>query len=383
MQTSPTAGAVDAEAWRERAAALLPRIEAAARRIDAERELPADLVGALHEAELYRMLLPRRYGGGEVDPLTFFEVLERIAAVDASTAWCLGQSSGCSMSAAYLEETVAREVFGARDAVLCWGPPQGGVTPRAERVEGGYRVSGTWTFASGSRHATWLRAQALAPEPLQVLFPRASATIHDVWHVVGLRGTGSDTYAVDNLFVPSSHAYVRDLARRREPGPLYRFSIVNLYAIGFAGVALGIARATLDAFYALAREKKPRAARAVLRDDPVVQSQVGVTEARLRAARAFLVDAVRTAWDGAVGGESPTFDQRAAMRMASTHAIRTAKEIVDVAYQAAGASALFEDGPFERRFRDVNAVTQQIQGHLANFEPVGKHLLGLPTELNI
>jgi alkylation response protein AidB-like acyl-CoA dehydrogenase len=216
-----------------------------------------------------------------------------------------------------------------------------------------------------------------------VLFPRTSATIHDVWQVVGLRGTGSDSYSVSELFVPEAHAYVRDLARVREPGPLYRFSIVNLYAIGFAGVALGIARAVLDAFYALAQEKTPRAVRVLLCDDPVVQTQVGAIEARLRAARAYLLGTVSAAWEQAQHAGPPSFEQRADMRMASTHAIRTAKEVVDAAYGAAGASALFENGPFERRFRDVNAVTQQIQGHLANFATVGKHLLGLPAELNI
>ena len=391
VQSSPIV-----ENWLDRIRALLPAIAAAVPRIDAGRQLPADVVAALHGAELYRMLIPRAYGGGEVDPLTFFEALELIAGVDASTAWCLGQSSGCSMTAAYLEPELARAVFGPRDAVMCWGPPQAGVTPRAEMVDGGYRVTGTWTFASGSRHATWLGAQTIVfengaprkgangkPEPKQVFFPRSSATITDVWQVVGLRGTGSDTYAVEDLFVPDSHAYVRELDQCREPGPLYRFSVINLYAIGFAGVALGIARATLDAYIDLARAKTPRARSSVLRDNAVVQSQVGIAEARLRSARTFLVASVRAAWEHANTVGRPTYDQRIEMRMASTHAIRTAKEIVDVAYQGAGTNALFDDGPFERRFRDVNGVTQQIQGHLANFETVGKHLLGLPTDLNL
>src|SRR5262249_25738286 len=136
-----------------RARALAPEIEALAERIEEERRLPPALVAKLVDAGLFSMLLPRSLDGGEVDPATFAMVIEEVARADASTAWCLCQASGCSMSAAYLKPAVAQEVFGAPGSILAWGP---GPDARAVAADGGYRVTGTWSFASGCRHATWL-----------------------------------------------------------------------------------------------------------------------------------------------------------------------------------------------------------------------------------
>src|SRR5215472_7965519 len=140
-----------------RAQALRPQIEAAAAAIERERALPLDLLSALHDARLFRLLLPKSCGGEEVAPAIFVAAVEEIAKADASVAWCMAQGSGCSMTAAYLEPAVAREIFGPREAVLAWGP---GPNAEATVVEGGYRVSGTWPYASGSRHAQWLCGHA-------------------------------------------------------------------------------------------------------------------------------------------------------------------------------------------------------------------------------
>jgi indole-3-acetate monooxygenase len=382
-----------------RARAAAPHVAAAGPRIDAERNLPDELIAELHAAGLYRMLLPRSCDGGETDLATFVAVMEILAAADASTAWCIGQASGCSLSAAYLDGAAARAIFGPRDAVLAWGPAQPGAGVRADVVDGGYRVAGTWTFASGSRHATWLggvapvferdgaprRDAAGKPVMRTVLFPRAHATIADVWHVVGLRGTGSDTYTVSDEFVADAYAFARTAGECREPGRLYRFSTVNIHAFAFSAVALGIARATLDAFVALAGDKRAgRGTGRPYRESSAVQARIGYAEAQLRGARAFVFASLRRAWDDAADGTGPIpLDQRIEMRMATTYAIGQAKAVVETAYQAAGANAIFEDGPFERRFRDVHAVTQQIQGHLDNFETVGQHLLGMPVQLTL
>jgi alkylation response protein AidB-like acyl-CoA dehydrogenase len=211
-----------------------------------------------------------------------------------------------------------------------------------------------------------------------MLFPRAQVTTTDVWQVVGLKGTGSDDYAVDDLFVPADFAFTREAAAdRRQTGPLYRFSIFNIFGIGFAGVALGIARATLDDFMALAQEKKPHASKLLLRDNAVVQSQVGLAEAKLGAARAYVLQTLRELWDSACAGENFSNHQRAMLRATTCYAIHQAKEVVDFAYHAAGATAIFERNPFERRFRDLHTVTQQGQAQFANFELVGQSLLGL------
>src|ERR1700757_4237985 len=140
-----------------RAEALRPLVAAASDEIERDRRLPPALLDKLHEAQLFRLLLPRSANGIETDPVTFFHVIETIARGDASTAWCLSQAGGCAMSAAYLEPEVAREIFGDHRAVLAWGP---GPKARAVAVEGGYRVTGTWAFASGGRHATWIGCHA-------------------------------------------------------------------------------------------------------------------------------------------------------------------------------------------------------------------------------
>ena len=377
----------------ERARALAPAIEAAADDIEQERRLPRSLVAALHDAGLFRLLLPRSLGGAELGPSSFARVIETIAKVDASTAWCLCQNSGCSMTAAYLEPSVAREIFsGDPVGVLAWGP---GPDARAVAVDGGYKISGTWSFASGCRHATWLgghcpvyeadgtqrRRRDGAPEVRTMLFPATQTEIIDVWHVSGLRGTGSDAFAVSDLFVPHERAVSRDdPAERHAPGPLYCFPLGSLYASGFAGVALGIARTSLDALIGLALEKTPRGYKRPLRDNAVIQAQVGRAEAQLRSARMFLLGSLDEIWSAVGRSGVLTVDQRMTIRLAATYAIHEAKEVVDMAHHAAGATAIFTSSAFDRRFRDIHAVTQQLQGRQAHFETVGQFLLGLDAD---
>ncbi|MFI5016182.1 MAG: acyl-CoA dehydrogenase family protein [Hyphomicrobiales bacterium] len=377
-----------------RARAVAPLIAAAAEAIEAACELPAPLLDALHEASLFRTLLPRALGGDELAPADYVEVMEVIAAADASTAWCIGQSSGCSMAAAYLRPDNAAEIWGDDPrAVLVWGArPQG----LAKVVDGGFVVTGTWSFASGSRHATWLGGHSRVQErdgtlrrgadgePIErsMLFRKQRAVMTANWNVMGLRGTGSDTYSVTDLFVPEEYTVIRDdPADRRQAGTLYKFSSMHLYASGFGAVALGIARATLDAFKSLAREKTPWAAARMLRDSPVVQREVALAEAKLGAARAFLIQTLKEIFADLRNADAMTLDQRMRIRMAATFATHQAKEVVDVAYHQAGATAIFDANPFERRFRDINTVTQQVQASTTHFETVGAHLLGLSPPL--
>src|SRR5205807_4557994 len=256
----------------ERAREIAPMLAAAADEIEENRELPQRIVEALVERGFFRMLLPRSLGGAELHPLTYVQVVEEIAKAEPSTAWCLGQNSGCSMSAPYLDPAVAREIFGPPRGILAWGPDLPGAG-RGVAVEGGIRVTGRWGFATGSRHATWLGAHVPVFEPdgtqrmnpngrphvRTVLFQKTSAEIIDNWQVIGLRGTGSDSYRVEDLFVPQKYTFSRDNpAERREPGQLYRFTSGMIYAMGFSNVSLGIARGALEAFIELARDKIPR-----------------------------------------------------------------------------------------------------------------------------
>jgi alkylation response protein AidB-like acyl-CoA dehydrogenase len=351
------------------------------------------VLAALLDAGLFRLLLPRGLGGSELDPVTFARVIETVARADGSAAWCLCQASGCSMAAAYLRPEVAAAVFG-RDprAILAWGP---GPAARAVAADGGYRVTGRWSFASGARHATWLGGYAPIVEPdgaprrrpdgrpegRTMLFPAGQAKLHDVWQVIGLRGTGSDDFEVADLFVPHAHTIARDdPAERHAPGLLYCFPISSLYASGFAGVALGVARSMLDAFVTLARTKTPRGFARPLAESGVIQAQVGLAEGRLGSARVFLLDSLAEVWREASRTGQVTLDQRVRIRLAATYAIQQAKEVANAVYDAAGATAIFEDGAFERRFRDIHAVTQQVQGRQAHFETVGQFLLGLPPD---
>jgi alkylation response protein AidB-like acyl-CoA dehydrogenase len=371
-----------------RARKLTPLLAAAAPRIDAARELPPDVLDAMHAEGMFRLLVPRALGGSELDPATYIQCVEAIAAGDASVAWCMNQGSGCSMSAGYLQPEVAREVFGGERDVLAWGMGPGA---KAIRVEGGWRVTGNWAFASGSRHATWLGAHCPCfdadgtpqrypdgrPWDRTMLFRREIATIKDIWQVVGLRGTGSDSYSVTDLFVDDAHTLTRDRPEeRREPGLIYKFAAMQIYASGFAAVALGTARAALDSFVELARGKTPALMQTGLRDNAVIQSAIGMADAKLLAARTWLLAVLRDAQDATlVAGEVPT-EHRMKIRQAATYAIHQAKEVVDVAYHEAGSTAIFDSNPFERRFRDVNTVTQQVQGRRSHFETIGLHILG-------
>jgi alkylation response protein AidB-like acyl-CoA dehydrogenase len=374
-----------------RAREFAPELAAAADEIERRRELPEAIRSALIERGFFRLLLPRSLGGAELLPVPFVQIIEEIAKADASAAWCLNQTAGCSMTAAYLEPEAAREIFAAPHGILAWGPGPG----KARIAPGGYYLTATFSFASGSHDARWLGAHVpIVGEdgaPLQnpdgspvvrtALFPKSRAEMTDIWHVMGLRGTGSDKYSVTDLFVPEGHVAARDDDRaRREPGLLYRFSSLQLYASGFAGVAMGIARSTLEAFVELAADKVPFRGKRTLRDNNVVQSQVAQAEARLRSARAFLYQSLEEITHEVERSGRLTLDQRMTIRLASTFAIHQSLSVVDTAYHAAGSTAIFEENPFERRFRDIHTVSQQLQGRQEHFETVGQYLLGLTPD---
>jgi indole-3-acetate monooxygenase len=275
-----------------RAEAVHAAVGAASNEIESTRRLPPALLDKLHEAGLFRLLLPRSSNGIETDPVTFFHVIETIAHADGSTAWCLSQAGGCAMAAAYLDLPVAHAIFGNDPrAVVAWGP---GPKVRAIACDGGYRVTGVWSFNSGGRHATWLGAHCpiynADGSPMldtdgdqreRTMLVRAEdVEWTDIWNTVGLRGTASDQFALDDYFVRSDHSITREFDREcRESGPLYRMSSGTCYQVGFAGVACGIARGALDCFIDLARNKVARGYKGPLRDNAVVQSNLAQAEA--------------------------------------------------------------------------------------------------------
>jgi indole-3-acetate monooxygenase len=343
------------------------------------------------------MLLPLSLGGGAVDLVTFNQVIEAVAAADASPAWCLAQAVASSHAAGFLDPKIAREVFGAPDALVAWGPPAG--VAKAVVVDGGYRVTGRWRFASGSANATWMGGHSTifeaADKPRRdakgnpvnrtMLFRRGEADIKDTWHVIGLRGTASNDYEVTDLFVREEYTTWRDSAPdRRENGPLYNIPMLTLYGIGFSGVGLGIASSCLAAFMQLARTKTSGGglgSTTVLRDNAVIQSRVARATGGLRSARAFLLQMLGEIWAASAASGAFSLEQRAHLRVAITGAMEQARKVVDFAYHAAGTTAIFEGSAFERRFRDLHTLLAQGQAHLSNFESAGQALFGVePTQ---
>mgnify|MGYP005811740235 CR=1 FL=1 len=366
--------------------ALAPAIADAGDTIDRTNDLPPALFAALRDRDLFRLVQPRDYGGIELDPPSLMQVCEEVAKHDASTAWCLGQTNICAYVAGYLPPETVRTVFGPQSGIVAWGPGPA----QAHAVPGGYRVSGRFDFASGSRLATWLGAHVPVIEPdgsrrtgpdgkptmTTLLFPKESADVRDTWQVMGLRGTGSDSYSVNDLFVPESCSLDRHPGvRPRVPGKLYVFTQSTLYAPSFAGIAMGIARAYMDAFIRDMRDTTPRGAGRSRGDNNVMQATVGRSEATLRAARTYLLTEVGEVWDQAQSQEVLTQEQLMRIRMASTWAIQAARRVVTDMWTATGALAIFNVHAFERRFRDIHTVTQQFQGHPAHFETVGQILL--------
>jgi len=350
---------------------------------------------ALLKAGLFRMLLPRAYGGMETTPPAFARAIEAAAQVDASTAWCLCQGNGCAMAAAYVAPEVAKAMFGDDPrAVLAWGPGKA----EAHVVDGGYRVTARIAFASGGRHATWLGCHVPVfeadgtqrmtpsgpPEIRTMLFPASEVRWIDTWDVIGLRATGSDDFEIDGLFVPDAYTAIRDADRgRRHVTSLYTMPSMSLYAMGFSMTAQGIARAMLEAFKDLATEKTPRMAKSKMMDNPVIQNDLALCEARLKAARAYLFDEIEDIWAEVVDTDTLSIANRMRIRLAATHGIHEAKAVAETVYDLAGVSAIRAESPFQRRYRDIRSVTQQLQGRRSHYQTVGAYMFGHPADLGV
>ncbi len=370
-----------------RARAIGRSVARAADEIEATRRIPEPLLSELHAARLLRMLLPRLYGGDEVDPATYFRAVAEISRHDASVGWNVFVANSAALIAAFLEPEAARQIFLPARALVAWGPPN---DCRARAVDGGYRVSGRWDFASGCRQATWMGIHAQVeeqdgrlrqnrygrPAVRTLLFPADKARLIDTWNTIGLRGTASDSYEVQELFVPESYTTTREEPEVRVvPGALYAFTMQGLYAVGVAGVAVGTARAMLEAFLDLGARKSPRGLPR-LADMPSVQGEVGRAEARLGSASAYITETLADVYGRA--GETGVIDirDRARVRLASANAIQAGIEVADTVYKAAGIDAIVAGSPFERRFRDIHTLSQQIQSRSVHFEAVGQILLG-------
>jgi indole-3-acetate monooxygenase len=371
---------------------LAPLVDTLRDRFDLDRTLPPVLVDAMHAAGLFRMWVPRDLGGAELDPLSFLTVIEELARLDGSLGWCAVIPAGYARLAGALAEDVAREIFQGSGRGLLVGTLN--PTGKAVAAPGGYRVTGRWGYGSFIAYGEWVlgncitqdasgprRAEDGSPELRLCLFPRDAATVFDIWHVGGLRATGSNDFEVSELFVPE--AYTIRLQEFQppplRPGPLYAVPMTSTFVSCIATVALGIARAAIEALIEIASSKTSAGAATVLRDKPLAQADVARAEALMRSGRAFLFDELGAMWNNAEAGQSISLQQRAQVRLAAVHAAQCAIQATDLMYQLGGGASLFQGGRLERCFRDVHAAGQHVAvSPLSNLEPIGRVLFGLP-----
>ena len=359
---------------------LEPTVAELRGKFDQDRHLPRRLVDELHAANLFRMWLPRAIGGAELAPLPFLEVIEELSRQDGSVGWCTVIPAGYARLAGALEEAVARQVFGTGMGVLV-----GTLNPtgKAMAAPGGYRVTGRWGYGSFIGYGDWVLGNCITEEGnfRLCLFPRSDVEVFDVWHVGGLRATGSNDYQVTDLFVPEQHTIplVDFQPPPRRSGPLYSVPMTSTFVSCVATVTLGIARAAIDSLVEIGAEKKTAGQPTVLRDKPLAQADLARAEALLGSGRAYLFGELGKMWEDSVADRPITIRARAAVKLAACHAAQCAIQAVDLAYQSAGGVSVFQGSRLERCFRDVHVAGQHVALSMqASLEPVGRVLFGLP-----
>jgi alkylation response protein AidB-like acyl-CoA dehydrogenase len=348
------------------------------------------LVREMQRAGIFRMAMPRSWGGPELDLLTQMRVIEELSTADASTGWCAMIGVDGGYMTAYIDQAVAREMYSDIDSVtaITFAPPG-----KAVRTKNGFIVNGRWPFASGCQHATWLighfvifdddspRLQANGlPETRFGFLPARECEIIDTWTTNGLRGSGSHDWVVENRFIPEERTFNLAAPTNYRQGPLY--SLPNLLIYKVCAVPLGIARAAIDEFVTLASNKpvtfrSPTANKAMLRDEVLVQCAVAQAEALAGSARGFVFETFGDMWETLASGDPPSFKQRARARLAMAHASTACTQAVEILYKANGGSSVYAGNVFDRRLRDIQTANQHTTVSLKTWEVAGRVLLGL------
>ena len=366
----------------EHAARIAADVEARADEIESNRAIPHDIVEDLLEHGFFRLLLPPSVGGKELNWHQFLNIVATFAGADASVGWCINQNNVFATNFAKASIQAQQEVWGDPSAVVSNGPAKPGT--RAKITDGGYRLSGEWSFSSGISHANWVAA--ISPvfaddrsEPtatLHFLLRKEQVDVKDDWYVGGLRGTGSHSFTASDVFVPSRLAFDAT-SISSNPTRYTAISTTPLFAIGFASVAVSAAWAALDSAIVTVTVKTPFGVNSALRDNASVQRSIGIASAKLHSMSEYLQAVVAQIWSESESLAPLSVEGRIAARMASTHAIQEAAQAIDLAYQVCGSSSIFASHPLQRRFQDVHTITQQVQGRISNYETVGQMLLGL------
>ena len=367
---------------------LVPAVRAARDQAEQMRQTPPALAAEITRAGIYQMYLPGSMGGPETPPLTAFRVVEELSKADGSVGWCAMIATALSLNVGRLPAEVGRELAGTPADYRGAGSARPG--GRAWEVPGGYRVKGRWNFASGIQNARWLYATCImmdgdtprltasgAPVLRAMWVPGESVTIVDTWSVMGMRGTGSQDFTVDDVIVPAARSCLSD-APPNETGPLYnpRAWYVTLWTPSAAN-ALGIARGAIDSLAEIAATEASTMSANLLRDRSMVQARIAEADAIVNAARAYVFDTVGTLWRTLCAGETPSDQEIAQGRLSIVHAMHESVRAVDKVFHAAGTNAIYTRLPLERAFRDVHVAVQHAAALPSYFESAGKVLLGL------
>lgn len=392
LSTSP-----ECSALLEAAAALRPAIHGFEEETERTRRTPPALVEQLRATGLYRMLVPRRLGGLEVDLLTYSRAIELAAEADGSVGWNIANHGVCQISALGLPDEGVHELFDRGPDLICAGTlvPGGG---RAVAVDGGYMVTGRWRFGSGCRESDWMLANFQvfdgdeprrhpdgSPILWRVFFPAADCSVIETWDVTGLQGTGSHDWAVSEVFVPERRTLQLPAGPvvnqwSRWPGTLFALPTSAVIGLHQSSVATGIARAGIDALTELAGKKTPRARTGLLRDREQVQEAVGRAEALLGAARAYRDAAAVDIWETVAAGRPSTPEQRARCRLAGSFAADSAAQAVDLMYKMGGTTSIERTHPLAKYWHDVHVVAQANSVHPEWYPLSGKVFLGLEPD---
>jgi alkylation response protein AidB-like acyl-CoA dehydrogenase len=372
----------------EVARSFRPRILAERDRIEAARRLPEDLTRDLASAGFFRIYLPKAYGGLDLTPIEAMEIFEDLARADASVAWCVWNGN-THWTAAQLSPDAARTIHADPDVITANSTRASG---QAEIVDGGYRVSGRWSFVSGCELGTWMVLLCIVhedgkprsissgvPENRFMILPSGDCEIVDTWTVGGLRGTGSHDVVVRDVFVPSSYGS-GFTDPHVLPEPRYRIPPFSRVIPGLGAMALGIARTAIETFNEIAGAKTPQRTTQMLRDYHGAQVRVSQAEAFMRSARLFLFDSLDRLWSVLLATGEVTMEARAHVRLAASHAVSSAVQAVDLLYVGAGGTSVYASCPLERAFRDIYTITQHIGVHPRVMETTGRVLFGLEPD---
>ena len=343
---------------------------------DEAGELSAPVVDALHREGLYGMWVPRTNGGAELDPVSSLEVIEHLSYGDPSAGWVLMASAlAIGTGAAYLEQSAVDELFGGPRLPVIAG--QGTRPGTAVPKDGGFLLSGSWSFASGIKHGTHIHTLGIIEgtgEPRIFVLPVAQAKLIDNWDVLGLRGTGSIDYTIDSAFVPEAYTHVAVTETPKRGGSLYTIGIIGFATICHSAWGCGIGRRLLDELTKSVRSKVGRAGSAG--ESESFLEQYAKAEATYRSARALVYEAWNDVKKALDRGDRLTVRQQTLIRLAMANVTWSAHEVAAFAYKTAGTLAL-RAGTIQRLFRDMHAGTQHITSAPGVYRAAGRELAGL------